>query len=361
MDTRNGGDGEALTSPAVTQPRADPTRGESDTKESPSNHMSAADDTSLSRGTSRASSTRNSTPAAASSMIRQSAQEPQDSPSVAEPVQPTQETAKVASGSERSPSKEDEIVAAPYGTRSRNRPGRSRPNYAEDAEMDFELTAAPTNGTTSDLPSRNSVAAENGQSSTGSGKKSTGAGQGNVSWGNSGTNPKDNAAIVNTPGTPATTATPPTKTAQQPPTKRRKNAATNATNGSLAKTATPSQAGAKRGNGNHATIVAPSARESNMLTFENTGAILTDGRLIADDGQTVSVNGKFTSPFSAAVCHHAGPAKSHGRFFAISNWVSFRPCVPRVRAARGALLSVQGHGFHPRRQRSTATRRVNAS
>jgi hypothetical protein len=30
-----------------------------------------------------------------------------------------------------------------------------------------------------------------------------------------------------------------------------------------------------------------------MLTFENTGAVLKNGRMEADDGQTVSINGKF--------------------------------------------------------------------
>jgi hypothetical protein len=37
-------------------------------------------------------------------------------------------------------------VAPSYGTRSRKRPGASRPNYAEDAEMDFEMQHAQANG-----------------------------------------------------------------------------------------------------------------------------------------------------------------------------------------------------------------------
>lgn len=40
-------------------------------------------------------------------------------------------------------------------------------------------------------------------------------------------------------------------------------------------------------------IAANSARESNMMTFENTGAFLKDGHLEADDGQILSVNGTF--------------------------------------------------------------------
>ena len=157
--------------------------------------------------------------------------------------------------------------------------------------MDFEMGAAPTNGNMSDPPSRNSAVPDSNHSSSVSGKKGSASAQGNASWGNS--NTKDNATNSNISGTSATV--PPTQSSTpqpQPPTKRRKNAAANATNGSHASAAAPSQAGAKRGNHAMPMVAANSARESNMMTFERTGAYLKDGHLEADDGQTVSVNGK---------------------------------------------------------------------
>jgi hypothetical protein len=160
--------------------------------------------------------------------------------------------------------------------------------------MDFEMGAAPTNGNVSDPSSRNSVVADSNHSSSVSGKKGSASAQGNASWGNSGSSTKDTATNLNISGTSATA--PPTQSSTpqpQPQPKRRKNAAATATNGSHASAAAPSQAGAKRGNHAMPMVATNSARESNMMTFERTGAFLQDGHLEADDGQTVSVNGKF--------------------------------------------------------------------
>lgn len=290
-DAKNGG-GEASSSKVADQPVADSTCNEDDAQGSASNHVNTAEDVAQSKPISKASSTRTSTPRAASLEARQSAQNSHDASSAMEDVQQSQETA-TASSKHAQPSandsEENDAATSSYGTRSRNRPGRSRPNYAEDTEMDFEMAPAATNGNVSDPPSRNSVAPDSGHSSSVSGKKGSAAAQGNASWGNSGSNPKDNPANPNIPG--ASASAPGTQSSTpQPTTKRRKNAAATTTNGNHASAAAPSQAGPKRGN--HA-VGANSARESNMLTFEKTGAFLKDGHLEADDGQTVSVNGKF--------------------------------------------------------------------
>lgn len=298
-DAKNSG-GEAPSSTTVDQPVTELRRDEDDAPNNAPNPFTALEDMAASKSTSNASSTRNSTPAAASIEVRQSAQDSYASSSAMEDVQPSKDSATNAPHPAQTSSKESEPngeVPSSYGTRSRNRPGRSRPNYAEDTEMDFEVGAAPTNGTLSDPPSRNSVAPDGGHSSGVSGKKGSGSAQGNASWGNSGSNTKDNTGNLNIPGASASasasasTATTPSTT--QPTTKRRKNAAANATNGSHASAAPPSQTNGKRGN--HAMVpqAAQGARESNMLTFENTGAFLKNGCLEADDGQTVHVNGKW--------------------------------------------------------------------
>jgi len=293
-DTKNG-EGEAPSSTAGDQSNAPSPRNEDDAQSNQQHQPSAASEVAPSKSTSKAS-TRNSTPAA-SLEVREPAQNPNDASSAMDDVQPSPEAANVASNQSKASSKEPDQngeALSSYGTRSRGRPGRSRPNYAEDTEMDFEMGAAATNGNASDPPSRNSMAPENGHSASVGGKKGSASAQGNASWGNSGTNTKETAPNPHISGTSATAASTQSSTPQpQPATKRRKNAAANGANGSHASAAAPSQAGAKRGSHASAMVAANSARETNMMTFENTGAFLKDGHLEADDGQILSVNGKF--------------------------------------------------------------------
>lgn len=299
VDGRNGG-GEASSLTSVNQPSPEGARSDdhalSSASKSPRSPNHPAD-MPPSKSSSKASSTRNSTPAAASSDLRQAAQSANGTPAASDQPLESQPMATTSSNSSHASAKEPkETPAAPYGTRSRNRPGTSRPNYAEDVEMDFEMAQGPTNGNTSEPPSRASLAAENGQPAPAAGKKAPGAGQGNAPWGSAGSNQKDSPANSNIPGTSAFAANPP-PTAPQP-TKRRKNAAGNATNGNHASPAAPTtQAAARRannGNNNNAAVVpANSSRETNLMTFEKSRAMLKDGHLEADDGQKVSVNGKF--------------------------------------------------------------------
>lgn len=257
------------------------------------NGTNASEDVKPSKVSSKASSPRHSTPAASIPETQVQKEVPTDATTAMDVDQPNQE-AKTTDSDSVQPSRKgsEEAAAAPYGTRSRNRPGRSRINYAEDTEMDFEMTApAPTNGNTSDPPSRSSVAAENGQSLGVGAKKGAGAGQGSAPWGNSGSNLKDTQATASITGSSA--ATPATSSStSQPTTKRRKNAAKDATNGVQASAAAPSQT-AKRSAPAQAPSSAPYSRETNMMTFESSGAMLRNGQLQADDGQIVSVNGKF--------------------------------------------------------------------
>lgn len=290
MEPKNG-EGEVPSTNPADQSLVDSTRSQDDAQNTTLNGTSATDEAAPSKSASNAPSTRNSTPAATSMDIRTSAQGPNGASSTSDTVQETRDAENASPNPAQSSSKDtDENGVATYGTRSRNRPGRLRPNYAEDTEMDFEMTAAATNGNTSDPPSREPAAADSGPLSGVSGKKGSTPAQSNASWGNSGPNSKDNPANPNISGASLVAAsTPPT--AAQPTTtaKRRKNATT--TNGTPQNAVAPSHAGPKRGN--QTTPAANSSRETNMLTFEITGAILKNGRMEADDGQTVSINGKF--------------------------------------------------------------------
>jgi hypothetical protein len=295
MEAMNDG-GEQPTSKAASPANADLVHSEDNAQNSALNETSTTHGGAPSNAASKTSSTRNSSPAAPASENQQSAQDSNDTPSAMDVAQQSRDVASTEPSSARPSRKEsEEAAAAPYGTRSRNRPGRSRINYAEDTEMDFEMAAAPPNGNASDPSSRNSAVAESGQSPAVGGKKGASAGQGSAPWGSSGPIANDHPTNTNIPGTSAFTAanqpTPP-----QPATKRRKNAAKDATNGVHINSAAPSPAAAKRGN--QPAAAAPGSRENNMMTFESTGAMLKNGHLEADDGQTVSVNGEFFHFFS---------------------------------------------------------------
>jgi hypothetical protein len=312
MDPRHG-EGEAPATNAADQSHEDSTRNEEDAQIHAPNGISATHELAPSKATSKSSSTRNSTPATASVDISNSTQIPNDASSTLDAMQESRDEADGPPDSALASSKnseENSTAPSQYGTRSRNRTGRSRPNYAEDTEMDFEMAAASNNGTTSVPPLQGAVAADSAQSLGVSGKKGSGSAQGNASWGNSGPNPKDNSPNPNISGASAVAVAKEPNTAQ-PPVKRRKNAAN--ANGNQQSASAPSQTGAKRGS--QVMIAASSARESNMLLFENTGAMLKNGHMEADDGQTVSINGKFEFVFPAADGHHVAPATSCGFFY----------------------------------------------
>lgn len=295
MDSKDE-NGDVQVSSTGNPANAESVHSEGDAHKGEVNDNSTREGVAPSKSTSKASSTRNSTPAAPTSENQQSPQPSTETTTAMDVDQQVKETRNTDSDSAQ-PSRKDseEAAAAPYGTRSRNRPGRSRINYAEDTEMDFELTApASMNGNASGPSSRGSVVAESGQSSSVSGKKGAGAGQGSASWGNSGPNAKDSQANLSISGSSATTPAAQSN-ATQPATKRRKNAAKDATNGTQTSAAAPSQS-AKRGAQAQAqapAAAAPYTRESNMMTFEFSGALLKNGHLEADDGQIVSVNGKY--------------------------------------------------------------------
>lgn len=325
VDVRNGG-GEASSFEPVNQPNSEPARDGDSAQVSALKSSNDSEDMPPSKAPSKASSRRNSAQAATSSDLRQPAQTANDTASAPEPALQSQPmTATTSESSHASTKGTKEPAATPYGTRSRNRPGTSRINYAEDVEMDFEMAPVSTNGTTSEPPSRGSVATESGQSSGVGGKKGSGGGQGNAPWGSAAPNPKDQPPNLNIPGTSSFAANPNDKPAQPP--KRRKNAASHATNGVHASAAPPSQGGARRVN--HAMTPANSTRESLMMTFEKTGAMLKNGRLEADDGRTVSINGMYY--FFLSIARWGISLRQPHRAFLllVSNWTS-RSSLPRV-------------------------------
>lgn len=210
-----------------------------------------------------------------------------------------------------------ESTASPYGTRSRNRTGQSRPNYAEDREMDVDLVEpAPTERRSADVrkssrqltsqsQSQDASRGQNGNTNGTTGSKKTAAAAAAAedaapatSNGSQKSSAKDRssqtaAAANNSQGT--------TSTASQ--SKKRKAAAISSSQGS---SATPASVSAPttqaNGKGSRANTAAPAIqptgyRETNLMSFDNCGARLKDGKLVSDDGVELRVDGEH---FSAA-------------------------------------------------------------
>nr|POE49396.1 hypothetical protein CFP56_50313 [Quercus suber] len=162
-----------------------------------------------------------------------------------------------------------------YGTRSRNRTGIMRPNYAEDQEMDFEMSSTAT--TTSKKRTANDSAMSTVPGAIDETKRvPTHAGFVAVN-GNSG-----GSSIASTKdSTPGTTA---------PATKKRKAPTQSNSNASASAPSATRKPGAA--------AASQTVRETNVMTFtKHRNTLNKRGELIADDGTKLCVNGKlFHSP-----------------------------------------------------------------
>lgn len=190
-------------------------------------------------------------------------------------------------------------AAAPYSTRSRGRrEGAPRPNYAEDVEMDFELTSpAPGTKSTAHSTKRSTaISSVNGSPSVATDSEkgpatSTRKGQSTAANATANGTQANAAAKEPIPGTSTFSAN-----------------ATNSNNASSASSASsasrkrkhpPSGATGANPSGSAKRVVSSTSgykhdiRLSNMMTFENSGARLRNGKLKADDGTTLEVNGKL--------------------------------------------------------------------
>nr|POF07865.1 hypothetical protein CFP56_66157 [Quercus suber] len=163
-----------------------------------------------------------------------------------------------------------------YGTRSRNRTGTMRPNYAEDQEMDFETSSATT--AISKKKNANEFATNAASGAIDETKRApnhTGFVPVN---GNSG-----GSSVPSTKdSTPATTV---------PATKKRKAPTQSNSNLSVSAASVTRKTGASAS-------ASQAVRETNVMTFtKHRNSLNKRGELIADDGTKLCVNGKlFHSP-----------------------------------------------------------------
>ncbi|KAI1345157.1 hypothetical protein F5Y15DRAFT_410832 [Xylariaceae sp. FL0016] len=247
--------------------------------------------------TQKQSTSHNSSPAPASKHHHQKSSS-SNSKESGENASDPQLMTKTTMASANSSSKDALMGPSPYGTRSRNR-GQARPNYAEDKDVDVEMDDAYPEKKEEEpkKPSRQSHGATNGinaedlnlRAATTTTRKSA---------------PSDDAKAVNdahavvkdpqpipTANTDVLSATAPTV-----PSKKRKAAAQSTANHARTNTNTPTpsvlgNAAGTRRSAAQADVQSKSGyRETNMLSFENCGAMPKDGKLVADDGTILGPN-----------------------------------------------------------------------
>lgn len=182
-------------------------------------------------------------------------------------------------------------TASPYGTRSRNRGGASRPNYAEDreTEMDFEIQTPAKDDdsrkTARSTEPRPATTVEAARPSSASRKQPTAQ----LEYNGTG----QSTAKDHIPGTSTFSANPAVASSMQPSKKRKATSQSAATALNQQSSAITSALGGQTVT-RRASIAAQAQsayRDSSMLSFDNCSAHLKDGRLVADDGTTLEING----------------------------------------------------------------------
>jgi hypothetical protein len=182
-------------------------------------------------------------------------------------------------------------TASPYGTRSRNRAGVSRPNYAEDREMELDFEAQPA------------LREEDSRKIVRSGDlRSTNVLECGVPTNiirralGSQTDYYNNGQITSKdhiPGTSTFSANPTANVLTHPSKKRKTTGQAPPTNVTAQVSNSPRSSSSQVATRGASTLpqIASGFRESNMLSFENCAGRLTDGKLVADDGTTLGLNG----------------------------------------------------------------------
>lgn len=177
--------------------------------------------------------------------------------------------------------------AITYGTRSRNRTGNARPNYAEDQETDFEAA-----GTSSKKTAAAESAAVAAQSNAGTKRASDFARL--IAYKGSGTSVNGEGPKESTPSTTGATSS---------SSKKRKAAGPPA---QVAASTPPTTSNATMPSVTSARKLAPAsstARETNVMTFTKHKSCLNKkGELVADDGTKLCINGESSCNLLSFCC-----------------------------------------------------------
>lgn len=185
----------------------------------------------------------------------------------------------------------DNVGPSPYGTRSRNKAGNARPNYAEDREMDNDYDWLAAKKSQSSGGAVSSGPAQAGDSDRSTGVNTRRSSNTAPASAMSKVGPAGNAKD----GIPGTSSFSLNSEAIASSTSNNSKKRKAPGGGGAASAASQSSGqAASHGGSRRATATLSSARhrETNMLTFENSQGYLKDGKLKADDGTLLGINGK---------------------------------------------------------------------
>ncbi|KAI9698173.1 MAG: putative PHD type zinc finger protein with BAH domain-containing protein [Candelina mexicana] len=250
-----------------------------------------------SENTSEAQSAHN--PARPTSNVRSNAQ-PNADANLLQPAPPDSQPMALTSSNSSNQSQKDSAGAAanaasPYGTRSRNKAGASRPNYAEDREVDIDYEnggLAKPNG-----KSTASGRALTANTDTAETERTSGINTRRISnAAPSGLTAVSSAPSVNgvpkeqIPGTSAFYLNPNSNVAAPTSKKRKAGTSGNATGGHSSSTNAPAASQATTRRASTAATANGILRATNMMSFENSQGYLKNGKLKADDGTLLGLN-----------------------------------------------------------------------
>lgn len=235
-------------------------------------------------------------------------------------------------------------MASPYGTRSRNRSGNPRPNYAEDKdiEMDnYDFYQGKKNGSPKrpgNRPPPPAKDAVNGDATRESAvPRKTVVDEPKTAQSQNGT--KDQNSSTST----TTSTNVQISSAPQPSRKRKATAQSAASTGQ----ATSVNAQAKKNGNSGVPPAGISWPDTNMLTFENCNSRPDNRRMVADDGTVLEPNGDTPKIHTHMWENSTAERQANQRC---------RSCVPCLRTSRRALLLGAHHGIPSCSERCIKTR-----
>ncbi|PKS12029.1 hypothetical protein jhhlp_001325 [Lomentospora prolificans] len=208
--------------------------------------------------------------------------------------EPQQSMSKASSGGAEASTKEgmaDTSSSSPYGTRSRNRTGNSRPNYAEDKDMDLDFDYYPPKKETelkkSTRQNSASAVAPLEPPRTGGPSRKSGAEETKDAASQNGTREQNS-----TPQTAPNHGANGTGASQSSSKKRKSTAQSGNSTPAHSTTQSASASGpskrlASQSASHHS---GTSFADTNMLSFSNCNATPKDGKLVADDGTVLAPN-----------------------------------------------------------------------
>ncbi len=197
--------------------------------------------------------------------------------------------------------------ASPYGTRSRNRGGTSRPNYAEDREPDMDYESASGRKAQAASGSAISAASQMGDNDPSSGSNTRRSS--NAALNGSALGAKlvsSNAPKDHIPGMSSFSLNPEAGAGVPAVPTSRKRKAPGSAPTTAHVTPAPTQtvtSGVSRRTGTSAAF--HSGRTTNLMTFEVCQGYLKNGKLKADDGTVLSLNGNYNPLHLAAALAHS--------------------------------------------------------